>query len=178
MSRFLAFVHPVRTAEQARVIVKEYQNKYHDARHVCWAYMIGPSRDLWQANDNGEPSGTAGRPILGQINSFELTDVVAIVVRYFGGIKLGTPGLTAAYRTVTRMALEEADIEECHEMTHVRVEYPYESMNNVMRIVKNMQLKVIEQRFDNLCVLGLLCRADHTVRLLESLPKEARAECI
>lgn len=178
MSRFLAFVHPVQTVEQARAIVKEYQNRYHDARHVCWAYMIGPDRALWQVNDNGEPSGTAGRPILGQINSYGLTDVVAVVVRYFGGIKLGTGGLTAAYRTVTRMALEEASIEERHEKAHLKVEYPYENMNNVMRVVKNMQLKVTGQEFDNMCVLELSCRADQASQVVDALQKQARVERI
>lgn len=178
MSRFLAFVHPVQTAEQARAVVKEYQNKYHDARHVCWAYMIGPARAEWQVNDNGEPSGTAGRPILGQINSFELTDVVAIVVRYFGGIKLGTGGLTAAYRTATRMAIEESTIEERHEMVCLKAEYQYEEMNNVMRIVKNMQLKVTGQKFDNMCVLELSCRADQANQVVEALQKQARVERI
>ncbi len=178
MSRFLAFVHPVDSVEQARSMVKEYQNKYHDARHVCWAYMIGADRSQWQVNDNGEPSGTAGRPILGQINSFEITDVVAIVIRYFGGIKLGTGGLTAAYRTATRMALEDALIEERHEMAHLKVEYQYEEMNNVMRVVKNMQLKVTGQEFDNLCIIGLSCRADRAAQVVEALQKLARVERI
>ena len=93
MSRFLAFAVPVKSADEARPVIKDYQNKFHDARHVCWAYMIGPQRLEFQLNDNGEPSGTAGKPILGQINSFNLTDIVIIVVRYFGGIKLGTSGL-------------------------------------------------------------------------------------
>lgn len=108
MSRFLSFALPVSTAEECRQTVKDYQNKYHDARHVCWAYMLGADRKEWQLNDNGEPSGTAGKPILGQINSMELTDVLVIVVRYFGGIKLGTSGLIAAYREAARLALEEA----------------------------------------------------------------------
>lgn len=178
MSRFLAFVHPADSVEQARSMVKEYQNKYHDARHVCWAYMIGADRSQWQVNDNGEPSGTAGRPILGQINSFEITDVVAIVVRYFGGIKLGTGGLTVAYRTATRMALEDALIEERHEMAHLKVEYQYEEMNNVMRVVKNMQLKVTGQEFDNLCIIELSCRADRATQVVEALQKLARVERI
>lgn len=178
MSRFLAFVHPVDSPEQARAIVKEYQNKYHDARHVCWAYMIGPARSVWQVNDNGEPSGTAGRPILGQINSFEVTDVVAVVVRYFGGIKLGTPGLINAYRTATRMALEEASIEERHEMMCLKLEYPYENMNNVMRIVKNMQLKVTRQQFDNICVLELSCRADMASEVAVALKDLCQVEII
>lgn len=108
MSRFLSFAIPVSDAEEAKGEVKRFQNRFHDARHVCWAYMIGPDRLEWQLNDNGEPSGTAGKPILGQINSFELTNVLVIVVRYFGGIKLGTSGLISAYREAARLALEEA----------------------------------------------------------------------
>lgn len=116
MSRFLSFAIPVQSAEEAKVEVKRFQNKYHDARHVCWAYMIGRDRDEWQLNDNGEPSGTAGKPILGQINSKGVTNVLVVVVRYFGGIKLGTPGLIAAYREAARLALEEAGIKEMCKM--------------------------------------------------------------
>ena len=107
-SKFLAFAYPVKTAREALDIVASLEKKYFDARHVCWAYMLGFDRDNFRANDNGEPSGTAGRPILGQINSFGLTDVLVAVVRYFGGVKLGTPGLIVAYRTASRMALEAA----------------------------------------------------------------------
>ena len=103
MSRFLAFAHPVSSADEAKTIVKDYAKKYFDARHVCWAYMIGAARLEFQSNDNGEPSGTAGKPILGQINSFGLTNIVIIVVRYFGGIKLGTSGLIVADRKSTRL---------------------------------------------------------------------------
>jgi uncharacterized YigZ family protein len=161
MSRFLAFVHPVKDVEEAKGIVKDYQNKYHDARHVCWAYMLGPAREVWQLNDNGEPSGTAGKPILGQINSFELTDVVAIVVRYFGGIKLGTSGLIAAYREATRLALEEAEIIECHETVDLEVVFSYIAMNDIMKVVKNMNLQIISQEFDNTCKMILRVRKDH-----------------
>lgn len=125
MSRFISFALPVKDPGQAKELIKEYQNKYHDARHVCWAYMIGPERDVWQLNDNGEPSGTAGKPILGQINSFELTDILIIVVRYFGGVKLGTPGLIAAYRAAAREAIESAEIVERHDMGELTVRFPW-----------------------------------------------------
>ena len=115
MSRFLAFAEPVATADDARAVIKRYQNQYHDARHVCWAYMIGTAREEFLSSDNGEPSGTAGKPILGQINSFGLTNVVIVVVRYFGGIKLGTSGLIVAYREAARLAIEAGEILECHE---------------------------------------------------------------
>ncbi len=116
MSKFLAFAHPVTTAAEAKAVVAVYQKKYFDARHVCWAYMVGADRTDFLSSDNGEPSGTAGKPILGQINSFGITDTVIVVVRYFGGIKLGTSGLIAAYREAARMALSEATIEERHVM--------------------------------------------------------------
>ena len=170
MSRFLAFVHPASTSDEAKAIIKSYRDKYHDARHVCWAYMLGPARTEWQLNDNGEPSGTAGKPILGQINSHGLTDVVAVVVRYFGGIKLGTPGLTAAYREATRMALEEARIEERYETVGLRADFSYMDMNGVMKAVKAMNLKVVSQDFDNACSLTVVVRksqADEARRRLE-----------
>ncbi len=151
MSRFLSFALPVSDAEQAKDIVKEYQNKYHDARHVCWAYMIGPERREWQLNDNGEPSGTAGKPILGQINSFELTDVLVIVVRYFGGIKLGTSGLIAAYREAAKLALEDAGKKECRQMRRLLVEFSYETADGVMRVIKNPGITTLDKSFDNMC---------------------------
>lgn len=155
MSRFLSFALPVSTAEECRQTVKDYQNKYHDARHVCWAYMLGADRKEWQLNDNGEPSGTAGKPILGQINSMELTDVLVIVVRYFGGIKLGTSGLIAAYREAARLALEEAGKIEKRQMTRMRIEVPYAKVNGVMKIVKHQEISILSQTFDNMCGLEI-----------------------
>lgn len=160
MSRFLAFARPVASAAEARETVRELQNRYHDARHVCWAYMIGPQRTEWQLNDNGEPSGTAGKPILGQINSFELTDVVVAVVRYFGGIKLGTSGLIAAYREAARLALEAAGRKECHEMRSLKVIFPYMAADGVMKISKLPGIEVTEREFDNTCSVTLRMRAD------------------
>ena len=136
------------------------KNKYHDARHVCWAYMIGPQRLEFQLNDNGEPSGTAGKPILGQINSFNLTDIVIIVVRYFGGIKLGTSGLIVAYREAAKMAIEDANIIECHDMANIDFTFPYMSMNDVMKIVKSNDVKILNQQFDNSCSMNIEMRKD------------------
>lgn len=164
MSRFLSFAEPVSTAEEAKEIVKMYQNEYHDARHVCWAYMIGPDRKEWQLNDNGEPSGTAGKPILGQINSFELTNVLVVVVRYFGGIKLGTPGLIAAYREAARLALEAAGKKEMRKMVRLNLTFPYVNMDGVMRLVKGGDVEIKERNFDNVCSL--------TVELPESESEE------
>lgn len=160
MSRFLAFALPVTTAEEAKAIVKEYSNKYHDARHVCWAYMLGAERLEWQLNDNGEPSGTAGKPILGQINSTGLTNVIVLIVRYFGGIKLGTSGLITAYREAARLALEDAGTKEKFQMKELAITFPYMAMNGVMKIIKGSDLEVLDQTFDNTCEMRLSVRAD------------------
>ncbi|MBD5211381.1 MAG: YigZ family protein [Barnesiella sp.] len=160
MSKFLAFAHPVTTVGDAKAIIATYQKKYFDARHVCWAYMLGFDRTDFQSNDNGEPSGTAGKPILGQINSFNLTDVVIVVVRYFGGIKLGTPGLIAAYREAARIALDEAEIVERTLMKQIEFTFPYLSMNDVMRTVKQCNLDILSQQFDNACSMTVAVRAD------------------
>lgn len=122
--------------------------------------MLGFERTDFQSNDNGEPSGTAGKPILGQINSFGLTDTVIVVVRYFGGIKLGTSGLIAAYRETARLALEEAEIVERKVMKHISFTFPYLSMNDVMRLVKQSNLEILSQQFDNACAMTLAVRAD------------------
>lgn len=171
MSKFLSFAHKVDNAEEAKLIVKKYQNEYHDARHVCWAYMIGPERKERQLNDNGEPSGTAGKPILGQINSFELTNVIVVVVRYFGGIKLGTPGLISAYREAARLALEDAGKIEVHKMTTVSVSFPYVSANDVMKVVKNEDVEVLDRVFDNACEMTLRFREDFAPRIMGLLQK-------
>lgn len=158
MSRFISFAIPVTTAAEAKEYVALYTNEYHDARHVCWAYMIGSDRKEFLSSDNGEPSGTAGKPILGQINSFGLTNIVIIVVRYFGGIKLGTSGLIAAYREAARLAIEAAEIIEGKDMTTFSFTFPYLAMNDVMKLLKAQNpsggrevVKIIEQAFDNTC---------------------------
>lgn len=155
MSKFISFAVPVSTADEAKAFVKSVQNEYHDARHVCWAYMIGASRTQWQLNDNGEPSGTAGKPILGQINSLGVTDVAVAVVRYFGGIKLGTSGLTAAYKEAARLAITDAGIIEKREMARLSISFPYMSVNEVMKIAKMPDVKAVEQTFDNSCSMTL-----------------------
>ncbi|MDE5734395.1 MAG: YigZ family protein [Duncaniella sp.] len=159
MSRFLAFAIPVTSVEEARDAISLYTNEYHDARHVCWAYMVGADRLTYLSSDNGEPSGTAGKPILGQINSLGLTDVVVIVVRYFGGIKLGTPGLIAAYRQAAREALEDAGTVEGREMTSLSCTFPWQAMNPVMSLVKAYQatdpVAVADKNFDNTCTITL-----------------------
>lgn len=172
MSRFLSFALPVSTPEEAKEYVKEFQNRYHDSRHVCWAYMLGPERKDWQLNDNGEPSGTAGKPILGQINSREVTDVLVIVVRYFGGIKLGTSGLIAAYREAAALALDDAGRKECHEMCRIHLQFGWEGADGVMKIVKGEQLEITDREFDNLCSMTLNVRSDDAERLKGMLTKQ------
>ena len=165
MSKFLSFAIPVSSSSEAKDEVKRIQNEYHDARHVCWAYMIGVNRNEYLSSDNGEPSGTAGKPILGQINSFGLTNVVIAVVRYFGGIKLGTSGLIVAYREAAAEAIRAGEIIECHEQARLQFTFPYVSMNDVMRVVKNSGERIAEQEFDNVCSMCLETRADEMPRL-------------
>lgn len=159
-SRFLSFAYHIVSAEDAKARLKALQNEYHDARHVCWAYVVGPERSEWQANDNGEPSGTAGKPILGQINSLGLTDVAVGVVRYFGGIKLGTPGLIAAYKEAAALALEDSGVRECIRMAEYSFTFPYLVMNDVMKAVKSSGAEILAQQFDNSCAMTLGIRLD------------------
>lgn len=160
MSKFISFAIPVSSADEAKARIKEIANRYHDARHCCWAYMIGTAREEFLSSDNGEPSGTAGRPILGQINSFGLTNIVIAVVRYFGGIKLGTSGLIEAYRQAARAAIEAGEIIECHEQAQFSFAYPYLAMNEVMKIVKSENIRIISQDFNNTCSMTIECDAD------------------
>ena len=158
MSKFLSFAVPCSSAQEALDIVKLYRNEYCDARHCCWAYMIGPERKEFRSNDDGEPSGTAGKPILGQINSFMLTNLVVVVVRYFGGIKLGTSGLIEAYRTAAQEALSVAQIEERLIEEELQVAFEYPLMGDVMRIVKEEGATVLAQDFQLSCRLHLSLR--------------------
>lgn len=160
MSRFISYAFPVSTTDEARARIAEISRKHFDARHVCWAYMIGTARNVFLSSDNGEPSGTAGKPILGQINSAGLTNIVIIVVRYFGGIKLGTSGLIVAYREAARDAIDAAEIIECHEEGSLSFTFPYIVMNDVMRLAKDPSVRVISQQFDNVCSMTLSTRLD------------------
>lgn len=171
MSKFIAIAQPAATADEAKALIKQIANKYHDARHCCWAYMIGTERNEYLSSDNGEPSGTAGKPILGQINSFGLTNVVIAVVRYFGGIKLGTSGLIVAYREAARTAIEAGEILECHEQATLSFSFPYLAMNDVMKLVKNGDLKVLDQQFDNVCSMTVETDADKMPALRERIAK-------
>ena len=170
-SKFLAFAIPVHSLDEVKEHLKYYEKKYFDARHVCYAYMLGADRTNFRANDNGEPSGTAGRPILGQINSFGLTDILLLVVRYFGGIKLGTSGLIVAYKAAAQEALNAAVIIEKTVDAEVAFIFEYSFMNDVMRIVKEESPEIISQDFDNNCRMTLRIRKSQFDRLKERLLK-------
>ncbi len=170
-SKFIAIALPVTSVDEVKEYLEQYQKKYYDARHVCYAYMLGPERKEFRANDNGEPSGTAGKPILGQINSNELTDILIIVVRYFGGIKLGTSGLIVAYKAAAAEAISTATIVEktVDEQVTVLFEYPF--MNDVMRIVKEEGPDIVAQSYDMDCSMTLRIRQSQMSRLCERLSK-------
>ena len=170
-SKFLAFAHPVTTVEEAMAVVEQYQKKFYDARHVCWAYMLGPEREVFRSNDNGEPRGTAGKPILGQINSFGLTDVVVMVVRYFGGVKLGTSGLIVAYRTAAAEALSNASIvvRTVDEDYTFSFEYPF--MTAVMKVVREMDARIVSQTYDMDCSMTVSLRKGKMDELKEKVRK-------
>lgn len=157
-SKFLAFAHHVETPEQVKDIVEAYRKKYYDARHCCFAYMLGPDQSVFRANDDGEPSSTAGKPILGQIKSRELTDILVCVIRYYGGVNLGTGGLIVAYREAAADALEHCEIEE--RLVEEQITYPfsYPMMNGVMKIVKDMDARIVSQKFEIDCEIVLSIR--------------------
>lgn len=157
-SKFLAFVHHVDSVDEAMAIVKEYRKKYYDARHCCYAYVLGSDRADFRANDDGEPSSTAGKPILGQLNRLELTDVLVVVIRYYGGVNLGTGGLIVAYRTATEDALSKAVIEEKLVEERITYRFTYPMINAVMRVVKETGARIVSQSFDNDCEIVLSIR--------------------
>ena len=157
-SKFLAFVHHVDSVDEAMAIVKEYRKKYYDARHCCYAYVLGPDRADFRANDDGEPPSTAGKPILGQLNRLELTDVLVVVIRYYGGVNLGTGGLIVAYRTATEDALSKAVIEEKFVEERITYRFTYPMINAVMRVVKETGARIVSQSFDNDCEIVLSIR--------------------
>ena len=146
-SRFISFIWHVTTADEVKERITALQKEYYDARHVCYAYMLGPERADWRANDNGEPSGTAGKPILGQINSAGLSDVLIAVVRYFGGVKLGTSGLTEAYRLAAQQVIEKADVVTAYVERNVTVLFTYNMTNVVMKAVKDLDVKIVSQEY-------------------------------
>ena len=170
-SKFLAFAHHVSTVEEIKDILAGYRKKYFDARHVCYAYMLGPERLEFRANDDGEPSSTAGKPILGQINSNELTDILIVVVRYYGGVNLGTSGLIVAYREAAADAIAHAEVESRQIEEVITYSFAYPLMNDVMRIVKEMQPRILSQTYDNTCEIRLSIRQSEAEQLRNRLAK-------
>lgn len=170
-SKFLAFAHHVSNVDEVKKIVEQYRKKYYDARHCCYAYMLGAERTDFRANDDGEPSSTAGKPILGQINKAELTDILIVVVRYFGGVKLGTSGLIVAYREAAIDALEHCEVVTKQVEELVSYSFTYPMMNDVMRIVKEMNPRIVDQQFDNTCTIQLSIRKSEAEQLRSRLKK-------
>jgi len=170
-SKFLAFAHHIESVDEAKELVIAYRKQYYDARHCCYAYMLGPEQKVFRANDDGEPSSTAGKPILGQIISHELTDVIVFVIRYFGGVKLGTSGLINAYRTAANEALSNASVVVKQVEETIDFDFTYPMMNDVMRVVKEMQPRVIDQKFDNTCSIKLSIRKSEAEQLRMRLSK-------
>lgn len=170
-SKFLAFCHHVETTAEVKDIVARYRKEYYDARHVCYAYMLGPERLEFRANDDGEPSATAGKPILGQINSRELTDILIVVIRYYGGVNLGTGGLIVAYRTAAADGLDHCVEETRLVEEKITYTFTYPMMNAVMKVVKDMQPRVINQQFDNTCSITLSIRRSLADELRSRLDK-------
>jgi uncharacterized YigZ family protein len=172
-SKFFSFAFPVESIETVNEILAEYRRKYYDARHVCYAYRLGYEGEDFRVNDNGEPSGTAGKPIFGQMLSKDVTDVLIIVVRYFGGIKLGTSGLIVAYRQAASDVLDKAEIITRTIDVSFTVKFPYERMNDVMHIIKDMEVKIISQDYDkDKCVMKLCIRKS----LFETLQNKLKME--
>ena len=170
-SKFLAFAHHVETIDEIKDILASYRKKYYDARHVCYAYVLGADKADFKANDDGEPSSTAGKPILGQINSCDLTNVLVIVVRYYGGVNLGTGGLIVAYRTAAADALDHATIETRLVEEVITYSFPYPMMNAVMRVIKEMQPRIVSQTFDNTCSISMSIRQEMAPVLRDRLEK-------
>ena len=164
-SKFFSFAIPVRNTEEVKKHVEKFRKEYYDARHICWAYMLGAKREIFRANDDGEPSSTAGKPILGQINSKELTDILIIVIRYFGGIELGTSGLIVAYRTAAAAAIEAAEtvVRTVDIDITVNFEYPY--MNGIMKVIKETNSIIVSKKFDMDCQMTLRIRKSEAEKL-------------
>lgn len=168
-SKFISHIVPVKSTEEVKEIVEEHRKKYYDARHVCWAYMLGWEREEFRWNDDGEPSGTAGKPILGQINSAELTDVLILVVRYFGGTLLGTGGLIKAYKEAAADAIAHAEIVEKTVDDRIVIRFEYPLLNEVMRVLKQYEEVQWKQDFRESCRMELVIRQSLSDRLREQL---------
>lgn len=172
-SKFYAFAHHVETADDVKQLQQKYKKQYYDARHICYAYRLKSDGSEFRANDDGEPSGTAGKPILGALLSQELTQTAVFVIRYYGGVNLGTGGLVVAYREATLDALSHADRKERLVEEEVKYNFPYPMMNSVMRIVKEMQPRIVAQDFQTNCSITLSIRRSLAQQLRQRLEKLA-----
>jgi len=170
-SRFISYAIPVKTADEVKTILDKYRKQYYDATHVCWAYMLGPERKEFRSNDDGEPSSTAGKPILGQINSNCLTDILVVVVRYFGGIELGTSRLIVSYRTAAAEAIAAAEMIDCTVDEDIHIVFEYPDLNTVMRVVKEMKPEIVSQLLEMTCEMTLRIRKSAVDELIGRLPK-------
>lgn len=170
-SKFFAYAHHVESPEEVKELLAVYRKKYYDARHVCWAYRLGPAGEEFRMNDDGEPSSTAGKPIHGQLVSHDLTDIVVFVIRYYGGVNLGTSGLIIAYREATIDALNNVEVEERLVETVIEYSFPYAMMNGVMKVVKDLNPRIVDQVFDNTCTIKLAIRESMAEQLQSRLDK-------
>ena len=177
-SRFISYAIRVRTVDEVKDRLDKFRKQYYDARHICWAYMLGPDRKDFRTNDDGEPSSTAGKPILRQINSNELTNILIVVIRYFGGIELGTSGLIVAYRTAAAEAIAAACIEECTVDEDIQITFAYPYLNAVMRIIKEIRPDLLFQSFDMTCRMTLRIRKGQADELRNRLSKIESVEIL
>lgn len=168
-SKFLAFAHHITSEQMAKAIIAEYRKKYFDARHCCYAYAVGPEREEYRQNDDGEPSSTAGKPIMGQILSNDLTDILIVVVRYYGGVNLGTSGLIEAYRTAAADAIRNCEIVISQVEEIVKFDFTYPMMNGVMRIVKEMNPRIVSRDYNTTCSITLSIRKSKVEELRSRL---------
>lgn len=168
-SKFLAFAYPLKTEEEAKNYVGQLKKEYHDARHHCYAYRLGAQKTVFRVNDDGEPSGTAGKPILGQILSNDLTNILIVVVRYFGGTLLGTSGLIQAYKESSADAIKNAAIIDCFVYSNVRVKFDYIQLNAVMKVIKDYEIEPSEQLFDTECNILLKIKKEKEEMVLKKL---------
>lgn len=168
-SKFLAFAFPVYSTEEIKKVLAELRKEYHDARHHCYAYRLGAAKEIFRANDDGEPSGSAGNPILGQIRSFDLSNILIVVVRYFGGTLLGVGGLINAYRSASANAIQDAIIITAAEKDLVEIFFPYILMNKVMKIIRDEKMIIHEQDFTETCKIKVFIRKSRTAQLLKRL---------